>query len=185
MQTSISIQHKKKFIQWFLNNFTLKKPEATWILKYIMKKDKLLSKMSFVNDAKFCPRAIILTSVCTDETPFLFYKKHLVTTDIDKFFHDIRLHQDEHFYIQLNFRKANQNPFYVGVLEENPFTPTETTLSKEDQIVSERLLDTLLQEYQLTMLKKGIDQALDEKNKEKFDTLVMEFQKLRKANNIL
>lgn len=185
MYTPISIQNKKHFIRWFLKNFTLKKPEATWILNYLMKQHKLLSKVSFVNNAKFCPRAIILTSDCSDQIPFVFYKQHIITTDIDKFFHDIRLHQDEHIYIQLNFKHANQNPFYVGVLEENPFTPTKIKNLKQDQETSERLLNNLLQDFQFKKIKADINQALDEKSEKKFKELVIELQKFKKVHNIL
>lgn len=184
MYTPISIQNKKHFMRWFLRNFTLKRLEASWILNYLVKQDKLLSKVSFVHDAKFCPRAIILTSDCSDEIPFLFYKQHIITTDIDKFFHDIRLHQDEHIYIQLNFKGANQNPFYAGVLEENPFIPSETIFSKQDQDISESLLGDLLCTHQFKKLNEDINQALDEKNEDKFNVLVTELQELKKAHHI-
>ncbi len=179
MHTPISIQNKRDFIKWFLKNFTLKKTEAIWILNYLIKKDKLLSKVSFVQDARFCPRAIILSSDCSNEIPFLFYKQQIITTDIDKFFHDIRLHQDEHIYIQLNFKHAKQNPFYVGILEENPFAPIEANVLKEDECVSERLLKDLIRKQQLNKLKENIDRALDEKNEKKFKELVTELQKLK------
>lgn len=179
MHTPISIQNKKEVIKWFLRTFTLKRPETIWILNYLTKEDKLLSNVSFVNDARFCPRAIILSSDCSGEIPFLFYKKQIVTTEIDKFFHDIRLHQDEHIYIQLNFKNANQNPVYIGVLEENPFTPYEIATTKEDQIIAEYILNDLLHDYYLKKLKSEIDQALDEKNEHKFKELVIELQKLK------
>lgn len=178
MHTPISIQSKKYFIKWFLKNFILKKIEATWVLNYLIKQDKLLNKVSFVNDARFCPRAVILSSDCTDEVPFLFYKQHLVTEDIDKFFHDIRLHQDENIYIQLNFKQANQNSLYATVLEENPYTPKETYIVQQDQNVSEKLLKQLLLESQLKKLKQDIDQALDDRNEYQFKKLVELLHKL-------
>lgn len=171
MYTPISIKEKKHFIKWFLKHFALKKIEATWILNYLTKHDTLLEKLRFVNDAMFCPRAIVVTSQCSDETPFLFYKEHIITEDIDKFFHDIRLHQEENIYIQLNFKQSNQNPFYAVVLEENPFIPIETSIIKQDDHASEILLNQLLQDYRLKTLKQDIDQALDDRDKKKFNKL--------------
>ena len=178
MYTPISIQHKKNFIQWFLRHYTLKRHEANWLLNFLVKKDNLLSKVSFVNDAKFCPRGIIISSDCSDEVPFLFYKQHLITTDIDKFFHDIRLNEDEHIYIQLNFKNATQSPYYVGVLEENPFTPVGTKRQLEDKRISNDLLNNLIRKNQLKKLKEAIDQSLDEKDETRFNELVEQFQKL-------
>lgn len=185
MHTPISVQNKKYFIKWFLRHFTLKKLEATWTLNYLVKQDHLLSKVSFVRDARFCPRAIIITSTCSDGEPFLFYKQHVITDDSDKFFHDIRLNQDEKIYIQLNFKQANQNPLYASVLEENAFSPIETHLVEQDQDRAEEILGQLLLEYQLEELKKGIDQALDDKNESQFKKLVTALHKLEKTINLL
>lgn len=178
MHTPISIQNKKHFIKWFLRNFTLKKLEATWILNFLVKQETFLKKVSFVSDARFCPRAVILSSDCTDGVPFLFYKQHLVTEDIDKFFHDIRLHEEENIYIQLNFKQSNQNDLYATVLEENPFAPTETHITQQERNVSEKLLNQILVDTQLKKLKHDIDQALDEKNEDQFKKLVELLHKL-------
>lgn len=172
MYTPIPIQYKKNFIQWFLINYTLKRQEVNWLLTFLMKDDKLLNQLSFVNDAKFCPRAIIISSHCSDEIPFLFYKQHIITTDIDKFFHDIRLHEDENIYVQLNFKNAKQHPYYAGVLEENPYTPISTSLQNEDKRISNYLLEDLIRQHHLEKLKEGIDQALDQKDEGKFNELV-------------
>lgn len=172
MYTAISIEHKRDFIQWFLENYTLKRQEVNWLLNFLMKDDDLLNRISFVNDAKFCPRSIIVSTHCSDEVPFLFYKQHIITTDIDKFFHDIRLNDDEYTYVQLNFENAKQNPYYVGVLEENPYSPICLSHQIEDEKMSTRLLDELIQDHQLERLKKEIDKALDRKDELKFKELV-------------
>lgn len=172
MYTPISIEHKRDFIQWFLEHYTLKRQEANWLLNFLLKDDDLLNRISFVNDAKYCPRAIIISSHCSDEVPFLFYKQHIITTDIDKFFHDIRLNDDEFTYVQLNFEHAKQNPYYVGILEENPYTPICTSHQIEDERMSTRLLDGLIQNHQLKRLQNEIDEALDRKDEVQFNKLV-------------
>lgn len=178
MCLSISIEEKKHFMKWFLKHFTTKKLETTWLLNYLIKQDELLNKISFVNDARLCPRAVIISSDCSDEMPFLFYKGQVVTDDIDKFFHDIRLHQDEEIYMQFNFKQAHQNPQYVGVLEENPFAPQVTNLSQHDQNVSEHLLGHILHDYQMKKLSDKIDQALDERDEITFRKLVAKLTNL-------
>lgn len=178
MQTPISVQDKKSFIQWFLNNYQLKKRESVWILNYLVNHKKILSNVHFVREAKFCPRGIIMTSHDSEEVPFRFYKNQLVTTDAEKSFHDIRMNQHEPLYIQLNFKYANRNIFYAAVLVENPFIPDEYFITQKDQKQAKRLLDKLIFDYHKNILQEKINLALDEKDQEAFKKLAEELHKL-------
>ncbi|WP_099158352.1 ReoY family proteolytic degradation factor [Virgibacillus ndiopensis] len=178
MQTPISVQDKKSFIDWFLNHFQLKKRESVWILNYLVNHDDLLTNVHFIREARFCPRAIVMSSHCSDEVPFRFYKNQLVTTDAEKSFHDIRLNQKEPLYIQLNFKNANQNAFYVAVLEDNPFIPEGFFITKKDQELAKKLLDNSLYNYKKKMLREQIDRSLDNKDEQTFLKLVEQLHKL-------
>jgi uncharacterized protein YpiB (UPF0302 family) len=176
MHTPISVKDKKKFLQWFLNNYQLKKRESVWILNYLINHHELLENVHFVHDAKFCMRSIIITSQCSKEVPFRFYKNHLVTTDTEKAFHDIRLNQHESLYIQLNFNKSNQNHMYASVLEENPFVPDDYVITQQDKDNATILLDNSLFEFKRKQLLAEIDQTLDEQDRDKFNKLVLELR---------
>lgn len=178
MQAPVSVKDKKKFLQWFLNNYQLKKRESVWILNYLINHHEILENVHFVHDAKFCLRSVIITSQCSKEVPFRFYKNHLVTTDAEKAFHDIRLNQHESLYIQLNFNKANQNHMYAAVLEENPFVPDEYIITQQDKENAHELLEQSLFEFRKNQLLNKIDRTLDEQNKEEFNRLVKELQLL-------
>ncbi|MEN2766185.1 ReoY family proteolytic degradation factor [Ornithinibacillus xuwenensis] len=176
MHTPISVKDKKKFLQWFLNNYQLKKRESVWILNYLINHHEILENVHFVHDAKFCMRSIIITSQCSKEVPFRFYKNHLVTTDAEKAFHDIRLNQHESLYIQLNFNKSNQNHMYASVLEENPFVPDDYVITQQDKDNATILLDNSLFEFKRKQLLAEIDQTLDEQDRDKFNKLVLELR---------
>ncbi|WP_174613597.1 ReoY family proteolytic degradation factor [Virgibacillus ihumii] len=178
MQTPVSLQDKKSFIQWFLNHYQLKKRESVWILNYLVNHNEVLSNVHFVREAKFCPRGIIMTSHCSDEVPFRFYKNQLVTTDAEKSFHDIRLNQHDPLYIQLNFDKANQNIFYAAVLVENPFIPNEYFITQKDKDLAKDLLDKLLFDSTKTRLLNKIDKALDQHDRDTFEQLVKQLNHL-------
>ncbi|MGY0691766.1 ReoY family proteolytic degradation factor [Virgibacillus sp. FSP13] len=178
MQTPVSVQDKKSFIQWFLNNYQLKKRESVWILNYLVNHDDLLANVHFIREARFCPRAIIMSSHCSDDVPFRFYKSQLVTTDAEKSFHDIRLNQKEALYIQLNFKNAKQNSLYVAVLEDNPFVPEDYFITKKDQDLAQQLLDKTIFDYQKKIIQAEIDRALDEKNQRNFEKYVKKLHKL-------
>lgn len=178
MQTPISVQDKKSFIHWFLNHYQLKKRESVWILNYLVNHHEILANVHFVREARFCPRGIIITAYCSDEVPFRFYKKQLITTDAEKSFHDIRLNQGEPLYIQLNFKYAKQNAYYVSVLEENPYKPEDVVLKKQDQQTAEKMLNKSLFEYKRNLLKQKIDRALDDTDQNAFLELSAALYKL-------
>lgn len=183
MQTPISVQDKKSFIQWFLNHYQLKKRESVWILNYLVNHKDILVNVHFVRDAKFCPRGIIMTSHCSGEAPFRFYKNQLVTTDAEKSFHDIRLNQQEPLYLQLNFKNSNQNSTYVAVLEDNPFTPDEYTITKDDKELAAQLLDKTLYDYKKNKLLQDINRSLDEMDEKQFMKLTEQLHKLENNNS--
>ena len=179
MITPVTAQDKKSFIEWFLNHYRLKKRESVWILNYLVNHNELLTNVHFVRDVKYCPRGIMMTSHCSEEVPFRFYKNHLVTTDAEKSFHEIRLNQDEPLYLQLNFKKSNQHPYYASVLEENPFVPTDYYITNHDKDLTKQLLDHTLYDYKKKKLMNAIDHALDVMDQEKFQQLTEELKELK------
>ncbi|MEF2291886.1 MULTISPECIES: ReoY family proteolytic degradation factor [Virgibacillus] len=178
MHTPVSVEDKKSFIRWFLNHYQLKKRESVWILNYLMNHDEILHHLHFVREAKFCPRGIIMTSQCSSETAFRFYKNQLVTTDAEKSFHDIRLNKTEALYLQLNFKRSYRSALYIAVLEENPFIPNDYFITAQDKEVAQQLLDQSRYEFQRSFLNEQIDQALDCMNEEAFLKLTKELQML-------
>lgn len=179
MNCSISVQDKKSFIQWFLERYTLKSCGSKWILEYLLTDETVLSNTHFVRGVKCCPRGIIMSTTCSNEIAFQFHKEHIVTIDVDKSFHDLRLHKQKPMYIQINFYNAYQNPYYIAVLEDNPYIPEDIALKKQDQVVVNQLLEKSLEDFKRDRLKKKIDQSLDENNQEAFFQYVNELKQLK------
>jgi IDEAL domain./UPF0302 domain. len=171
MATPVSVNEKKEFIRWFLNNYQLKRRECVWILNYLMSHDQLMAKVHFVENAQYCPRGLVMSTQCVDDVPFKFYKNSILTTDAEKTFHDIRLNRDEDIYIQLNFKGAHQSYQYAIVLEENPFMPDTLQISEKDRDLAEKFLQYTSVKFRIDRMKKEIDQALDERDAETFDEL--------------
>ena len=179
MATPVSVNEKKDFIRWFLNRYQLKRRESVWILNYLMSHDQLMEKVHFVEEAQFCPRGLIMSTHCTKEVPFRFYKDNIMTTDAEKSFHDIRLNRDEDIYIQINFRSSNTSHQYAAVLEENPFVKKTVYISEKDKSIAEQFLKESLRKYQENKLLKAIDEALDQYDKKSFDELSLRLKELR------
>lgn len=172
MSAPVTVNEKKEFIRWFLNEYQLKRRECIWILNFLMSNDSLLEKVHFVDQVKYCPRGIVMSTTCIDEVPFRFYKQSVMTTDAEKSFHDLRINHTEEIYIQLNFKDGKRSYQYIAVLEENPYIPVNKKLMEKDQELVESFLDYTLITYRKNELMKQIDEALDQKDQALFERLV-------------
>ncbi|NPC92809.1 YpiB family protein [Bacillus sp. WMMC1349] len=182
MQTPVSVNEKKDFIRWFLNNYQLKRRECVWILNYLMSHNSLMEKVHFVEQAEFCPRGIIMSTHCVEEVPFRFYKENVMTTDAEKSFHDIRLNKQQDLFIQLNFRSAYHSPEYAAVMETNPHIPKDLYENERDKIVAEQILEHSIATFQRRKLLEEIDEALDRQDKESFERLAKQLSQLQQSH---
>ncbi|MFB1049322.1 ReoY family proteolytic degradation factor [Paraliobacillus sp. JSM ZJ581] len=178
MNTSVSVQDKKTFIKWFLQHYQLKKRESVWILNYLTNHEALLAQVHFIREARYCPRGIVISTHCSNDVPFRFYKNHIVTTDAEKSFHDIRLNRSDPIYIQLCFENAHQNVNYVAVLEDNPYLPDDFFITKQEKKLAKDVLEYTLYEAQKKYLRKKINQALDMKDEDLFKQYAHQLEKL-------
>ncbi|TDQ41518.1 ReoY family proteolytic degradation factor [Aureibacillus halotolerans] len=178
---AISIQEKKEFLQWFLHTYQLQKRECVWILNYLANHEHLLKTVHFVENASYCPRALIMSTTCTQEAGFRFYKDNIVTTDAEKAFHDIRMHDSDRIYVQLNFKNSYQTPQFAAVLIDNPYVPSNHYENGKDRDLVAKLLRHSVYHYQRQALMTKIDQALDEKDRAAFLTYSEQLNNLKET----
>ncbi len=178
MTSSVTVSEKKDFIRWFLNHHQLKKRECVWILNYLMSHEQLLQQVHFVEEARHTPRGIVMSTDDVEDVPFRFYKENIMTTDVEKSFHDIRLNRDEPVYIQLNFQGAFHSPHYVLVLEDNPYVPSIAVTTEKDRIVAERFLQESINSFRKKEILREIDEALDKNDRVTFKKLTRELRML-------
>lgn len=176
MAITVSALEKKEFIQWFLNHYQLKRRECVWLLNFMLSDDEILEKIHFVEHAEYCPKAIIMSAHCVDTISFQFFKKHIMTTEPEKSFHDIRLYREEHLYIQLHFKQSNMNPEYAAVLEDNPYYTPE--VSKKFGVMASKVLDDAERAFQKQVLLRNIDEALVQGDKQRFLQLAKQLKNL-------
>ncbi len=175
---SVPLNEKRVFIRWFLKNYQLKRREGVWILNYLLSNEALLEHVHFVDEAHYCPRAIVMSTVDTTSIPFRFYKDNIMTSDAEKAFHDLRINSTDEIYFQLNFPSIPPNPLYLAVLEENPYAP-DIFIHEKDRVAAQQLLENSVLEFQEHMLLKQIDEALDTGDKERFFELSNLLQALK------
>ena len=75
LTASVPVVDKKAFVRWFLKNYQLKRRECVWILNYLLSNDELLKHIHFVDEAHYCPRAIVMSTVETTEHPISFLQR--------------------------------------------------------------------------------------------------------------
>jgi uncharacterized protein YpiB (UPF0302 family) len=180
---SVSVGEKKEFVRWFLKKYQMKRRECVWILNYLISHETLLSNVHFVEEAHYCPRAMVMSVNTSSGIPFRFYKGSIMTADAEKSFHDLRLHPDEEMYIQLNFQTLPPSPEYLAVLEENPYMPKYLHISEKDQQIAENMLSDSIQLFQEEQLRRQIDEALDQGNEERFYELSELWKELQGREN--
>src|SRR5690625_1422421 len=90
MNSPVPVMEKRDFLKWFLEEYRLKRRECTWLLNFLMSDDHLMERVHFVEDAEFCPKALLISTNDVDHVPFAFHKQSFVTMDAEKSFHDIR-----------------------------------------------------------------------------------------------
>ena len=177
----IQPHQKKAFIYWFLDRYQLKTIESHWILTYLASQQKLLRNVHFVRNAKVCPRSIIISTNCSEGAAFSFYRGHIVTSDPEKAFHDIRLNSEEPLFIELRFQQWEKCPQYASILEENPFISDEDEITPEDKKSVAQLLKKSLSSYKRDLLLEKIDQALDERNEVEFYKLTKQLKEIENS----
>ena len=67
---NVNVLEKKRFINWFLNNYQLKRRESVWILNYLMNHERVLEHVHFVDEARLCPKGVVISTKCVDDPPF-------------------------------------------------------------------------------------------------------------------
>lgn len=184
MITPVSNKTKKRFLKWFLNNYDLKRDDNVWVLDYFIQHDHFLSNIHFVSDVINYPKGIMMSCHCSNEVDFRFHKKHIVTDDINKSFHDIRLHPNERMYIQLNFCDASINPFYQTVLEDRYFSHENKRVVQHDREIADQLLNKVMADYKRDQLRHRINMALDHHDKRSFFVLSDEWNKITERSPI-
>lgn len=182
MSSSDMRTKKRDFISWFLKNQQLKKREAIWIINYIMSNDNLLERVRFVENAKHCPCGLVISTTDTKGSALRYYKNRKVFSDGERIFNDIRASEGELIYIQLNFLTREPNLAYLELLEDNPYSPNEASLTEEEQQYINDFLHESLSIFQKKQLEEQIDAALDARDEARFTALCQQLQSLPKQN---
>mgnify|MGYP001186271069 CR=1 FL=1 len=179
MNPMITNAEKRSFVDWFLKNHELQKKECAWLLTYLMSEDKLLEKVRFVDDITNVHRSIVISAKGIKGLPFQFKKGKIISSDVQKAFHDLRLNPDEDIFIKLIFTKSEQCPEYAAVCESIFSAQDRVRTNTLYSLLADMVLDEALEKFEIKQLYAKIDRSLEKRDRETFLRLSQRLKQLR------
>ena len=172
MNSSVSIEDKKLFLEWLLSQFD--PGEIEWLLEEILEDERKLEIIHFVDQVEGCPKGITLKVGEASVMQFLFFKGHIKTRDVYTAYHELQLYGDEAYFIQVDFPDKRTNLLYQTVMEADEAEKTEM------KFAAEQLLDKLLYDRRTAYLEERINLALDTTDETAFHRYSIQLKEHRK-----
>jgi len=157
-----SLDDKKSFLAWVVEHVTFKEKEAYWILNYLLNHEGILNRVIFVEHAEKTPRGLVLSDGESDKDGLTLYKNNHMFSDAQQIFHDIRMCYKDSLYFDICFTKRELNQLYLTVLEDNPHVSVFETISPKMREQLDIYLEQHKKDFELRMIQKEIDRAIDE-----------------------
>jgi uncharacterized protein YpiB (UPF0302 family) len=166
---------KVALIESFLAQQQLPVREAEWFLRYLLGQPQALSNLHVVEHALAADRGILVQTAAGD-TAFAMKRADLLLTIPDQIFHEVNAHQDQAYFLELDFPQRQLDLDYLTVLEDNPYY---RWADHPDPEVSERLATYWTMRQQQALIA-AIDQALAQDDQISFQRLSQQYQELKK-----
>lgn len=178
----ISVQDKRVFLQWILNNFTLRRRECHWILNYLMGPNSHLDNLTFVDEGVPLTQFGLHITDNNTHKRCKFYYQGVTTDDMEKAFHAIRQNgQDEKFYIQFELKFSDDERVkFLNIVQDNPHIPSTFALSRK----AEMFMHSAMYLFERERLHEQIDEALSVGDKELFLELTDKLKEVRNFDSI-
>jgi len=167
-----SLKYKKRFLRWFIMHQLDDDNDVTWFLDDLSVDEQALNRIRFVDNIDESPKGMIISTFPEDE-PFIFFKGSIKTDNVYTAYHELQLHDNEPFYVQIKFPSVEHNRLYQLLLRE------ERSFEKRNKAIATHLLNHLLHKEKEALLAQKIDWALDTKNEEMFQYYADELKKLQ------
>ena len=179
-----TLEEKKNFISWFIQNYQLKRRESLWILNYLLNHEILLKNIHLIEEVHTTNRGMGFAVVGNPKDAFMYYKDGQTFEDPEQAFHDLRLNWKEDFYLELFFDQSYQVLSFFGVLEDNPYIQDSEIFDKDLEEIVEKSLEKLAVKDRIHYLKKQIDIALIQYDETSFRKFTKELKELEEKNMI-
>jgi len=179
MSKWVSSVEKRSFLKWFLEHQQLKRTDARRVIEFILNQYHILENVFFTEKVMPGRKTIIISSIHSDEPGFLFYSNQHKTDEISKALGDLMMNPTEKVNLIFHFNGKLLNYRYLQLIE-NPGLENSKQYgySQKYEIEVNDLIGKISLENEIVLLKKQIDDALDEKDEEVFTRLTERLKEL-------
>ncbi len=162
----IDVREKKNFLTWMVNHVSFSRREVFWILDCLANHEAILA-MSTLLKGRITDRGLQISDLSVEGEYMKLFLQGKEFTDTDQIFHEIRLNWKKPLYVECIFENAWQTREYLSILEDNPFSSWDSSVSEEDTELIERYFQEK-RRAKLKMLYAQIDQALEDGDRDLF-----------------
>jgi uncharacterized protein YpiB (UPF0302 family) len=170
----VSTTRKGEFLKWFLEHHQLKNKEARRLVEYIQKNHHILKNISFTDSIHPRERTIVISSINSDETGFLFHFNGQKTEDVSRAFGSLMNSPADKVYLILNYFGKHSDHRYSQLVE----THRLSSIKQYEQSDKDAKETDLVVE--IALLKSRINKALDDRDEELFHQLVKKLKEIQK-----
>ena len=179
MSNWVSTTEKRHFIKWFLDHHQLKHKDARMLLEYLLKNHHILENLSFTENIRLKENTIVISTINSDEPGFLYYYNQRKTDDVSKALGNFMSNPAEKINLILHFYGKQTNHRYLQLVEPAVDSFKRYKQFQQDSKEADLLIDQLLIEEEINILKLQIDHALDQNDQEAFKRLVARLNELK------
>ncbi len=170
---------KKNFLFWFVENHQLQSDGARQILLQLAESESLLSQLHVVLDGSYLRPLLVVSTAGTGIPPFLLKTFDSTVTDCSIILTRLSLLEESPIYLTLYFPDRASCEPHQAVVEEDPISLDST---RAQQILIDFELSlwsaSFKREMERVEIMSQIDQALDARDKRKFQRLVKKLNKI-------
>lgn len=177
MISTVTNDAKRQFIARFLEKYPNQPKEVVWFLNYLLSPLGQLDRVHFTLDETGYQHTATI-EVASTVAPFLYRKNKLVTTEVERAFHGLRLLEDEPLYIECRFPGREWDLAYAAVYEEDYALKCEEE-QNYNRVISEEMLRSLERQQDEQRLLQLIDESLDDHDYERFVMLQKQYTRLK------
>lgn len=170
---------KKNFLHWFTENYLASAEDLQKILVQIAETESLLSKIHIISDGSYLRPLLVISTEDTGMPPFLLKTFDSTITDIGLIKDRLQLLGESPIYLTFYFSDRSTCEPFQAVAEESPFS-LDSASARHLLFDFELSLwsETFKREVEREDLMVQINEALDTKDKQKFQSLVKKLKNL-------
>lgn len=120
MKEAIKINDKKRYINWFLKTYRLKRPELAAVLGFLTEREEQLAKTHFVENVRRLPNALIISAIDAPTVSFLCRINGSYYENVNEILAILDRNPPDELFVWLSFDREFMCSMCKTVLEVKP-----------------------------------------------------------------